>query len=1626
MMQPPLPKQALLSTLCVFLALLFTACGGSSLPVSTLAISISSNSVNFGNQVLGTTSQSQSVTLTNVGTETLNISSVMLGGANPGDFTLINTCGNSLAPGAKCTAGATFTPAGLGTRTANVNITDNAPGSPQSVMLTGTGTNPLPSITGFSPTSVLVGSAAQTLTIIGTGFVSTSTVTYNGTGHAASFVDSMHLTIQLSTGDQAVGGNFPVVVTNPGPGGGPSTPVNFAVDQAPAITSGNSSMFTYGTMQSFTVMATGFPAPTLSETGALPSGVTFNPATGALGGTSKASGVFPITITAHNGVAPDFMQNFTLTVGKATLTVTANNAMSIYGQMPTGFTASYSGFVNGDTAATALSGSPSLTTVATAASGVGNYAIVAAVGTLTAANYTFSFVNGTLTVGKATLTVTANNAMSIYGQMPTGFTASYSGFVNGDTAATALSGSPSLTTAATASSSAGNYAIVAAAGTLTATNYTFSFVNGTLTVGKATLTVTANNAMSIYGQTPTGFTASITGFVNGDPMTVVSGTPSLTTVATAASRVGNYAIVAAVGTLTATNYTFSFVNGTLTVGKATLTVTANNAMSIYGQTPTGFTASITGFVNGDPMTVVSGSPSLTTVATAASGVGNYAIVAAAGTLTAANYTFSFVNGTLTVGKATLTVTANNAMSIYGQTPPGFTASVTGFVNGDPMTVVSGTPSLTTVATAASGVGNYAIVAAAGTLTATNYTFSFVNGTLTVGKATLTVTANNAMSIYGQTPPGFTASITGLVNGDPMTVVSGTPSLTTVATAASGVGNYAIVAAAGTLTATNYTFSFVNGTLTVGKATLTVTANNAMSIYGQTPTGFTASYSGFVNGDTAATALFGSPSLTTTATASSPAGNYAIVAAAGTLTAANYTFTFVNGTLTVNKATLTVTANNAMSIYGQTPTGFTASYSGFVNGDTAATALSGSPSLTTTATASSAAGNYAIVAAVGTLTAANYAFSFVNGTLTIDNPMPSITGFSPMSAVAGTAAQTLTINGTNFITGATVSYNGVGHPATFVNGMQLTIQLSMADQMNAGSFPVVVTNPPPSLGPSTPVDFSVTGGTPVVSLSTNSLSFGFWTMGTTSPAQMVTVTNTGNGALTITSVAAMGTNMGDIGELDTCVGIPVTAGNNCTISVTFSPKGTGSRMASLSITDNASDSPQSVSLSGTGLNSSMQFMVLDPTKTFLMNTVTGKPVFMTGDAPQTLMVQVNNADVVQYLTDRQSRGFNVLWVLATDLTDQTGAPLNFFMQTPFNGPDFTNENEMYWQNVDFVVQQAQAFGITLVIDPAFVGLDMTGGYVQSYLNSTDAVMMAFGQFLGNRYKGYSNIIWILGGDANTPASATLKSKLSVLGTAIAAADPNHLITHEACPVGVCGTGSNSSLDIFGGSTWLTLNADYSQYFQAQSQCAAQYALLTTYPTVPPFQIEDWYEGEHLPTMTELALREEGYWEVLSGCYLGRIFGNNAIWTMGGPKDVIAMTWQSQLGSMGSVSQAWLGSLFRSREHWKMVPDANNTVLTAGYGSGTTISVASRTSDGQTIIAYIPNGNATAVTIDLTKITSTTNMVHGWWFNPQDGTTMDMGTVPNTGPMLFTPPDSNDWVLVLDDAFAALPAPGSKDL
>jgi trimeric autotransporter adhesin len=346
-----------------------------------------------------------------------------------------------------------------------------------------------------------------------------------------------------------------------------------------------------------------------------------------------------------------------------------------------------------------------------------------------------------------TLIIDADDATREYGLANPAFGFTATGFVDGDTAASALAGMPSLTTAATIGSNVGNYAINAATGTLTSPfGYMLIFTGGTLSVTSAPLTVTAGDATREYGLANPVLTGSIAGLRNGDAESVVSGL-TYGTAATIGSNVGNYAIASSGGA--ATNYIIATRNdGNLSVTPAALGVTANDATREYGLANPGFSGAVTGFRNGDTDAVVSGL-TYASVAGVGSGVGSYDVTSSGGTAT--NYTItSRTNGTLAVTPAPLSVTADDKARGVGEANPPLTATLGGLRNGDSAAVLAGL-TLSTPATIGSPVGSYAIASSGGT--AANYVVVQRNdGTLTVAAAPPPVVTPPVVTPPVVTPP----------------------------------------------------------------------------------------------------------------------------------------------------------------------------------------------------------------------------------------------------------------------------------------------------------------------------------------------------------------------------------------------------------------------------------------------------------------------------------------------------------------------------------------------------------------------------------------------------------------------------------------------------------------------------------------------------------------------------------------------------------------------------------------------------------------------------------------------------------------------------------------------------------
>ena len=340
-----------------------------------------------------------------------------------------------------------------------------------------------------------------------------------------------------------------------------------------------------------------------------------------------------------------------------------------------------------------------------------------------------------------------------------------------------------------------------------------------------------------------------------------------------------------------------------------------------------------GFVNGQKLATsgVTGNPACTTDALPETSVGRYPIFCGPGTLAAANYQFVFASGSLDVTPATLTVRADDKTRPFGAANPELTATITGFVNGETLETsgVTGSAACTTPATPASPAGDFAITCSAGSLAATNYTFTLEPGTLTIAAEPTTTSVPNASATYSEqtVSVGVTAAVTRVGSGSPaecgavtFTIEDGAATIATSAPAAvaSGAASATLTLPAGTPVGTysihaayepgaGLAASAGTATLTVGKRATTIASGDA-------------------------SASFGATSVTIQATvAASPGGS-------STVDAGTVTFTVKRGATTIGTPTTsTAVAGGAVSVSYALPAGtapgaytFEAAYGGTGN------------------------------------------------------------------------------------------------------------------------------------------------------------------------------------------------------------------------------------------------------------------------------------------------------------------------------------------------------------------------------------------------------------------------------------------------------------------------------------------------------------------------------------------------------------------------------------------------------------------------------------------------------------------------------------------------------------------------
>jgi MBG domain-containing protein/Big-like domain-containing protein len=337
----------------------------------------------------------------------------------------------------------------------------------------------------------------------------------------------------------------------------------------------------------------------------------------------------------------------------------------------------------------------------------------------------------------------------------------------------------------------------------------------TLTVAKASSTTTVTCPVSVVydGSAQTPCSASVTG---------AGGLNQALTV--------NYTNNTNAGTATASasypgdaNHNGSSDSKTFEIEKRPITVKANDVTRTYGNATPAFSLALFAgsFASGEGFADLGGTAAFDTgaPATGHQAVGVYPIDVSG--LTSSNYDISYASGAdrgkLTIEKRELTVKADNKSKDYdGSAFTAFTSTITGFASGENDSVISGAVSYGGSAVGAVNAGSYTITADVSGLSASNYSFSAQDGTLTINKVVLTVKADNKSKVFDGSPfTAFTRTITGFVNGENESVISGTVSYGGNAIGATAVGTYTITPIVAGLSATNYAFSPQNGTLTIG-------------------------------------------------------------------------------------------------------------------------------------------------------------------------------------------------------------------------------------------------------------------------------------------------------------------------------------------------------------------------------------------------------------------------------------------------------------------------------------------------------------------------------------------------------------------------------------------------------------------------------------------------------------------------------------------------------------------------------------------------------------------------------------------------------------------------------------------
>lgn len=623
------------------------------------------------------------------------------------------------------------------------------------------------------------------------------------------------------------------------------------------------------------------------------------------------------------------------TVKKAPLSVTVNDKTITYGNAVPGFTLSYKGFVGGETASV-LGGTAIFTHRYEQFSDVGTYTVTAS--GLTSENYKITYNDGTLTVIKYGLIIEWSDTPLTYSKTAQKPIATISNPITGLTAPAVTVTTYNESGVAADAINVGSYTAKASVpddgNYYIASGETADF---TVTAKEAAVTVNLTQTEILFGSEAPTATINYSGVISGDTL----GAPAF--------DYGGYKKGSDVKTYTVTvkglangNYDIKTTPASFTVKPYGLNVTWSDLTFTYDKTAHKPTATVSNPIDGLTAPVIAVTTyNETGVAADAINAGSYTAKASV-----ADTNYYITNETksisFTIEKRTASASVNNKSITYGSEVPTYSASdlvIGNLIDGDE---IMGEPTFNLSYDKGSPAGEYNVtVTFDENKINANYKLSgnVINGILTVNKAPLTVTADNITVTYGDNLPNFTASYGGFVNGENSAVLSGKPEFDCdYEKGTSPAGKTYIVKVIGGLYSKNYEITYLSGTLTVSKKSVTITIENKTITYGDdkpTPTSYSYTIKDTLTDEDISTdeftAIKSEIDFACSYEKGYHAGDYKITA---TCNNDNYTLNVNTGTLKVNKAKLTLVANdNDIGItYGEAPSANGYYYKGFLLND----------------------------------------------------------------------------------------------------------------------------------------------------------------------------------------------------------------------------------------------------------------------------------------------------------------------------------------------------------------------------------------------------------------------------------------------------------------------------------------------------------------------------------------------------------------------------------------------------------------------------------------------------------------------------------------------------------------------